>query len=177
MYLFSNILTRFKNPYKIKTVWALNFNAARCSLMNLSHETSSSYKNIRSGAHVGRLQNVEVQVLKKAQHIVLNGLRILWDVLLRSVIRSLAHSRFHSLASWFIATITGWGTGATQSSSFLSRLGSGSSMLDSSVSMLEGLLTSTGGDVEAWAARIWRGLVRAEGTENRLQVRGKEGYI
>lgn len=40
--------------------------------MNLSHETSSSYKDIRSGAHVGRLQNVEVQVLKKAQHIALN---------------------------------------------------------------------------------------------------------
>lgn len=60
------------------------------------------------------------------------------------------HSLVHSLASWFIATITGWGTGAMASSSILGRLGSGSF----SNSKLEGLLTSTGGDVEAWAAKI-----------------------
>lgn len=60
----------------------------------------------------------------------------------------------HSLASWFIATITGWGTGATVSSSILGRLGSGSWLAEFSASMLEGLWTSTGGDVDAWAAKI-----------------------
>lgn len=72
--------------------------------------------------------------------------------------------RTHSLASWFMATITGCGIGLTLlSSSILGLLASGSpaAAAASSPWRLWGRLTTTGGEVEAWAARIWRGLVSA----------------
>lgn len=78
---------------------------------------------------------------------------------------------FYFLGSWVcdvMATMTGcwagvtwcWADSVKPSSSILGRLVWGSPGCSAKVSALGCLLTSTGGELEAWAAKIWRGLLR-----------------
>lgn len=80
---------------------------------------------------------------------------------------------FYFLGSWVcdvMATMTGcwagvtwcWADSVKPSSSILGRLVWGSPGCSAKVSALGCLLTSTGGELEAWAAKIWRGLLRPD---------------
>ena len=88
--------------------------------------------------------------------------------------------RFHFLGSWdweLMATMTGcWEAGAREGLSSPSTLGllawgSPGCSARGSGPELGCLLTNTGGELEAWAARIWRGLLRA----GRRRRGGEEG--
>lgn len=88
---------------------------------------------------------------------------------------------FYFLRSWLcdiMATMTGCWAGVTwcraesapPSSSIFGRLAWGSPGCSVKVSTLGCLITSTGGELEAWAARIWRGLLRPEREMRKMEL-------
>lgn len=94
---------------------------------------------------------------------------------------------FYCLASWVcdtIATMTGcwpgvawcWADSGPPSSSIFGRLAWGSPGCPAKVSALGCLLTNTGGELEAWAAKICRGLLRPEQDKTRNKKMSKESF-